>query len=35
MRCRSGVIAVLLDRREHMPASIKVRRSRSGLLVED
>jgi hypothetical protein len=35
MRCRSGVIAVLLDQRGHMPASIKVRRSPIDLLPED
>jgi hypothetical protein len=35
MRCRSGVIAVLLDQRGHMPASIKVRRLPLGPLGED
>jgi len=34
MRCRSGVITVLLDQRGHMPASVKVRRSPLGLLAD-
>jgi hypothetical protein len=33
MRCRSGVIAVLLDQRGHLPALIKVRLRQPSFLV--